>query len=122
MTDFAVCIILLVLALVGSVVIVNVLDRSGRAFWRIVLFAGMPLAGIRIAILWYVVYLNASGRGSYDNIVFAFFFAPEGFFLRHRITGTNWDPVLGSAALAFGSYLWTVLLVRVIKDIRRYPK
>lgn len=78
-------------------------------------------SGARMAILWYVVYLNASGRGSYDNIVFAFFFAPEGFLLPLRGTGTNWDPFLASAALAFGSYLWTVLLVLVIQNIRRYP-
>lgn len=121
MTDFAICALVFALAIILSAAIVNRLDRKGRGFWRIVLLAGIPPAGVRIAILWYVVYLNASGRGSYDHILFVFLFAPEALMLPTSGTGTGCDYVIASGALAVGSYLWTVLLVLVIQSIRRYP-
>ena len=102
MTDFAICVLVFALAIGIAVAIVNVLDRKGGGFWRIVLLAGIPPATVRIGILWYLGYLGASGKGSYEMILFVVFFAPEGFMLAGRGTGTKLGLCCGQRSTGCG--------------------
>lgn len=89
-------------------------------FWSRVIKTGLWVAAVRIAALWFLFVLHATGRENLDEVLFILLLYPEGLLLRQNYPLTSARGAIGfSGVLLAGSMVIAVVLVALYLVIER---